>query len=246
MAAGAIVGLGIVIALAMVMMGSPESADGSEQVAATPPVAEATPPVENPPVEPAPGASPVAPPPAAAAASAAPAGTAAPAVGKAGAAGTVASPNGRTGGTGAVTNATPAAAAKTPPPTAALPATPTITVSRAEADARERLEIARAKINNRLLDPALADLRQLQVDFGGTTAAAEASYLSADILEKLGRHEEAMAAHVEFAKRFAGDARVPASRLRLAELATRARRARFSAPSCTTTRARHTRRPRCR
>jgi TolA-binding protein len=93
-----------------------------------------------------------------------------------------------------------------------------------ETEARERLEIARAKINNRLLDPALADLRQLVMDFPGTSAAAEAAFMSADILEKLGRTDDAMAAHVEFEKRFPGDARTPASRLKLAELTARSAR----------------------
>jgi serine/threonine protein kinase/tetratricopeptide (TPR) repeat protein len=105
-----------------------------------------------------------------------------------------------------------------------LPGNPTVTLSRAEADAHERLEIARAKANNKLFEPALADLRQILSDFAGTAAAAEASYLSADLLEKLGRNEDAMAAHVEFARRFPEDARVPASRLRLADLTARAGR----------------------
>jgi serine/threonine protein kinase/TolA-binding protein len=95
------------------------------------------------------------------------------------------------------------------------------TASRAEAEGRERIEIARAKIDNNLLEPALADLRQVLVDSPGTPAAADASYMSTDILEKLERMDDAMAAHIEFAKRFPNDPRAPVSKLRLAELTSR-------------------------
>jgi TolA-binding protein len=77
---------------------------------------------------------------------------------------------------------------------------------------------------NSLLEPALADLRQVVADFPESSAAAEAAFLSAGILEKLGRTDDAMAAHIEFARRFAGDRRMAASRLRLAELTARSRR----------------------
>ena len=117
-------------------------------------------------------------------------------------------------------NATPSAASAKPLPRTDKPDTP----SRAEVDSRERLEIARAKANRNLLEPAIADLRQLVVEFPGTPAAAEASYMTADLLEKLGRVDDAMAAHVEFAQRFPADPRAPASKLRLADLTTKAGR----------------------
>jgi TolA-binding protein len=93
----------------------------------------------------------------------------------------------------------------------------------AESAARERLDIARAKLNSNLLEPALADLRQIFIDFPSSAAAAEASFMSAEILEKLGRLEEAMAAHIEFNKRFAKDQRLAASKLRLAQLTLQSR-----------------------
>jgi TolA-binding protein len=93
----------------------------------------------------------------------------------------------------------------------------------AESAARERLDIARAKLNSNLLEPAVADLRQIVLDFPSSAAAAEAAFLSAEILEKLGRLEEAMAAHIEFNKRFAKDSRLPASKLRLAQLTLQSR-----------------------
>jgi tetratricopeptide (TPR) repeat protein len=80
-------------------------------------------------------------------------------------------------------------------------------------------------MNSNLLEPALADLAQIRLDFPTSAAAAEASFLSANILETLGRIEDAMAVHVEFNKRFASDARVAASRLRLAELTLKSRHA---------------------
>ena len=78
-------------------------------------------------------------------------------------------------------------------------------------------------MNSNLLEPALADLRQIFIDFPSSAAAAEASFMSAEILERLGRLEEAMAAHIEFNKRFAKDPRLPASKLRLAQLTLQSR-----------------------
>jgi serine/threonine protein kinase/TolA-binding protein len=93
----------------------------------------------------------------------------------------------------------------------------------ARTGAARRLEIARAKIANKLPEPALADLRQVISAYPATPAAAEASLLAAELLEQLGRPEEAMAAHVEFTQRFARDRRVPASMLRLAQLMAQTR-----------------------
>jgi serine/threonine protein kinase/TolA-binding protein len=93
----------------------------------------------------------------------------------------------------------------------------------ASSVARERLDIARAKMTSNLLEPALADLAAIRAEAPSSAAAADASFLSAEILEKLGRIEDAMAVHVEFNKRFASDSRLPASRLRLAELTLKSR-----------------------
>jgi serine/threonine protein kinase/TolA-binding protein len=95
----------------------------------------------------------------------------------------------------------------------------------AEAAATERLEVARAKMKSNLFEPALGDLAQIRQDFPASAAAADASFLSAEILEKLGRIEEAMAMHVEFNARFATDPRIAASTLRLAELTLKSRQA---------------------
>jgi TolA-binding protein len=115
-----------------------------------------------------------------------------------------------------------------PRPTAKAPVTEAPAIEKvppsAETLAAQRLEIAQAKIANNLLDPALADLRQIVADQPGTQAAIEAAFLSASILEKMGRDEDAMAAHVEFNQRYGKDRRAPASKLRLAELVGRSRR----------------------
>jgi len=64
-------------------------------------------------------------------------------------------------------------AANNAAPAAPEPPTPPRTVDRAA----ERLNIARAKIDSNLLEPALADVRQVLINFPNSTAAAEGSYL---------------------------------------------------------------------
>ena len=120
----------------------------------------------------------------------------------------------------------PTAVTKPAPKTAtAPPAKATAAAPNTEAAAEDRLDIARAKMNSNLLEPALADLAQLRLDFPTSEAAAEAAFLSAQIFERLGRIEDAMAVHVEFSKRFGSDARLPVSKLRLAELTLKSRHA---------------------
>jgi serine/threonine protein kinase/outer membrane protein assembly factor BamD (BamD/ComL family) len=105
--------------------------------------------------------------------------------------------------------------------TAAATAAPPVRSPAAES--QQRLDIARAKIANNLNDQALADLRQIVSNYGTTPAAAEASLLSADLLEKMNRIDDAMAALVEFESRFAGDRRVAESKLRRAVMLGRTR-----------------------
>jgi serine/threonine protein kinase/tetratricopeptide (TPR) repeat protein len=110
----------------------------------------------------------------------------------------------------------PAAKASTAPPAPA--AAPT-----RDAEAAERLEVARAKLANNLVDPGVADLRQIVLDYPGSPVAIDASFLAGDALEKAGRAEEAMAIYVEFDRRFAGNARVAQSKLRRARLLQQSR-----------------------
>jgi serine/threonine protein kinase/outer membrane protein assembly factor BamD (BamD/ComL family) len=114
------------------------------------------------------------------------------------------------------------ATAKTPPVEVAPPRVDR--ESAAENTAAERLDIAQAKVANNLFEPALIDLRQIALDFPNTPSAAEASFLAASLLEKLGRNNDAMAAYVEFNQRYGSDRRVPQSKLRLADLTNRSRR----------------------
>ena len=138
----------------------------------------------------------------------------------------------------------PAAAAKTPPagttakpppPAAAAAPPPEATVdpavaaeaeraAKAAAAAAERVEIARAKMANNLLEPALGDFRQIIAEFPGSAAAAEAAFLIAEVFEKQGRMDDAMAAHIEFGRRYSSNQRMAASQLRLAELTQRSKR----------------------
>jgi TolA-binding protein len=121
--------------------------------------------------------------------------------------------------TGAATPASVNASGAKPALTKAAPGAPAAEL------AEERLEIARAKVKSSLFEPALVDLAQIRREFPTSAAAAEASFLSAELLEKLGRIEEAMAVHVEFNTRFATDRRIAASQLRLAELTLKSRQA---------------------
>ena len=118
----------------------------------------------------------------------------------------------------------PAAAVK-PPPAKAAPAAPAPPVSRA-VEAQQRLEIAKAKIANNLNDQALADLRAIVAEYSATPAAAEAALLTADLLEKMNRIDDAMAALVEFDSRFAGDRRIAETKLRRALMLGRTRQPR--------------------
>jgi TolA-binding protein len=114
--------------------------------------------------------------------------------------------------------------AKTPPLEASAPKTPPApVVSPAEATAAERLAIAQEKIASNLLGPALADLRQIVVEFPTTRAAADAAFIGASLLEKQGKLDDAMAAHLEFNRRFGADKRAADSKLRLADLTARSR-----------------------
>jgi TolA-binding protein len=108
----------------------------------------------------------------------------------------------------------------TRPPTKASPAAVPIPVSR-DSEAAQRLEVAKAKMANNLNEQALSDLRQIILEYPQSAAAAEAAFLAADIHEKTGRADEAMAAFVEFESRFGRDRRAADSKLRRAQILSR-------------------------
>jgi tetratricopeptide (TPR) repeat protein len=105
-------------------------------------------------------------------------------------------------------------------PTAPAPAAPVIN---RDTQAAQLLDVAKAKLAENLNEQALTDLRQIIVDFPGSRAAAEAAFLAAEIHEKSGRVDDAMAAYVEFESRFGADRRVADAKLRRAALAGRNR-----------------------
>ena len=144
------------------------------------------------------------------------------------------------------TNAAPAEPAVAPPPKsphlsaatgAAIKPTPADTTTSAtrppakagsvptpvpgDSEAVQRLEVAKAKLANNLNDQALADLRQIIIDYPNSVPAAEAAFLAADVYEKAGRMDEAMGAFVEFEQRFGRDRRAPESKLRRAQILAR-------------------------
>jgi serine/threonine protein kinase/tetratricopeptide (TPR) repeat protein len=105
-------------------------------------------------------------------------------------------------------------------PTAApAPLLPT-PVSR-DSEAAQRLDVAKAKLANNLNEQALDDLRQIILDFPNTAPAAEAAFLAADVFEKIGQPDQAMAAFVEFEHRFARDRRAAESKMRRAQILAR-------------------------
>ena len=112
--------------------------------------------------------------------------------------------------------------------TAAAAATPV--VSR-DTQAAQLLEVARAKLANSLSEQALADLRQIIIDFPGSRAAAEAAFLAGEIHEKSGRIDDAMAAYVEFESRFGNDRRVADAKLRRSQMLARQRQPKAQAMS---------------
>jgi serine/threonine protein kinase/TolA-binding protein len=112
--------------------------------------------------------------------------------------------------------ATKTAMPPTPPSApAALPAK--------DVEAAQRMDVARAKLASNLVDQAVADLRQIVVDYPGTAFASDASFLAAEAFEKAGRDDDAMAAYVEFDRRFSGHPRVAESQLRRARLMQRSK-----------------------
>jgi TolA-binding protein len=113
-----------------------------------------------------------------------------------------------------------------PAPPAAAP----VPVSR-DAEAAQLLEVAKAKLANNLSDQALADLRHIIVEFPASKAAAESAFLAAEIHEKMGRLDDAMAAYVEFESRFDKDSRVAEAKLHRSAILGRQRQPKAQALS---------------
>jgi serine/threonine protein kinase/outer membrane protein assembly factor BamD (BamD/ComL family) len=146
-----------------------------------------------------------------------------------------------TGATGpSTTTAKPPAknappAPKTPLPAAApvapTPAPAPVAPASTDTQAAQLLEVAKAKLANNLNDQALADLRQIILDFPGSRAAAEAAFMAGEIHEKTGRVDDAMAAYVEFESRFGNDRRAADAKLRRSALLARQRQPKSQALS---------------
>ena len=120
------------------------------------------------------------------------------------------------------TNTSGAKPGAKPPPLASAPL-PTPVFSQ-DIQAAQLLDVAKAKLANNLNEQALADLRQIIVDFPGSRTAAEAAFLAGEIHEKSGRVDDAMAAYVEFESRFSTDGRVADAKLRRAAILGRQQR----------------------
>jgi len=127
---------------------------------------------------------------------------------------------------GAVPGAAPGPAGKPIPIAPPVPPLPTGPAVSREAEATQRLEVARAKVASHLNDQALVDLRQIVAEFPGTRASVEAAFLAGELHEKSGKNDDAMAAYVEVESRFKGDARAADAKLRRAGLLARSRQPR--------------------
>jgi serine/threonine protein kinase/TolA-binding protein len=143
----------------------------------------------------------------------------------------------------------PAAVAATPRPDGAAAGTnaasakpspklekpPVLTPSSADTSkdtqAAQLLEVARAKLANNLNEQALADLRQIIINFPGSGAGAEAAFMAGEIHEKTGRMDDAMAAYVEFESRFGNDRRVADAKIRRSSILGRQRQPKAQALS---------------
>ena len=84
------------------------------------------------------------------------------------------------------------------PPVAAPASAPVKTDEEAAAD----LDIARAKIERKLYDQALSDLKAFPTKHASSPLVGESAFLAADVLRLAGRRDEAMGAYVEFGSRY--------------------------------------------
>lgn len=110
-----------------------------------------------------------------------------------------------------------------PKPTQTAPAAAAAPAASRDVQASQLLDVAKAKLANNLNEQALNDLRQIIVDFPGSRPAAEAAFLAAEIHEKGGRLDDAMAAYVEFESRFGNDRRIADAKLRRSSILGRQR-----------------------
>ena len=124
------------------------------------------------------------------------------------------------GATGSTAKGKPVTQPTLEKPPALAVASPTST---RDAQANQLLEVAKAKLANKLIEPGLNDLKQIISDFPGSRAAAEASFMAGEIYEQSGRTEEALAAYVEFETRFGNDRRTADAKLRRAAMLARQR-----------------------
>jgi len=113
--------------------------------------------------------------------------------------------------------------AKPPVKAPAAAAAPAAAPPSSDSEAQQRLDVARAKMANNLNDQALADLQSILLDYPGSRAAVDASFVAAELLEKMGRVDDALAANVEFESRFPRDRRAADAKLRRASLMARNR-----------------------
>ena len=108
---------------------------------------------------------------------------------------------------------TPTAPTDAPePPRAAAPA------ATAAASARKDLDVAKAKVDAGLFEPALRDLETLIAGGAGNATVAAAMLLTGEVYEKMGNGAEAKEAWIELGSRFRGSDAAAEGSYRLARL----------------------------
>ena len=118
-----------------------------------------------------------------------------------------------------------------PPATGRRAAAPAAPAASSDTQAAQLLEVAKAKVANNLNDQALADLRQIVLDFPGHAPPPRPPSCPARFTKRAGRVDDAMAAYVEFESRFADDRRVADAKLRRSALLGRQRQPKSQALS---------------
>jgi TolA-binding protein len=96
--------------------------------------------------------------------------------------------------------------------------------TKAEQEAAADLDVARTKLDRKLYDQAVDDLKAFVDKRPGSALAPEATFLIAEARRLQGRREDAMGGYVEFGARYKTHARAPEALFRLAQLTSQGTR----------------------
>ena len=118
-------------------------------------------------------------------------------------------------GPSSATPGAPAAGAKPGPPASAKPVAPPPTGA-GGADVATELRVIADKVDARLYDQAVADLKSLVARAPNDTTSLPAYFQLAEVFDRQGKRDDAMSTYSDIASRFPSDARSIEARLKLA------------------------------